>query len=224
MKSLVRYFAAFCVATVIAQLFILGLMTVKGNFTSGTFTQALALINGIDVTGAQVEKAFQKAQDVPVPTHEEILQERARASLELQNQQDAIAREKDMVNKLLADLSGKTAEFDRRRQEFYTKVDELENKLVKESLQEVQNTIEELAADQAKEQLIRMLEAERMDDVIAIVKVLDPAKRKKILNEFAEPEETDKLHDVLMRMLAGEPAASLIKDQRRSLSDNPDIQ
>lgn len=224
MKAVLRYFAAFCVATVIAQLFILGLMTVKGNFNSSTFTQALALINGIDVTGAQVEKAFQKAQELPVPTHEEVLQERARISLELQNQQDAIQREKEMLGKLLADLSSKTAEFDRRRQEFYTKVDDLEKKLVKESLQEVQKTLEQLAADQAKEQLILMLEAERMDDVIAIVKVLDPAKRKKILNEFAEPEETDKLHNVLMRMLAGEPTASLIKDQRRSLSENPDIQ
>ena len=224
MGMLTRFFAAFCVATVIAQMLIFCLMLAKGNLHSGTLTQALALINGIDVTGDQVEKAFQQAQDSPMPTHEEVLQQRAKMSLELQNQNDSIQREKDMVNKLLAELASKTSEFDRRRQDFYSKVDDLEKKLVKESLKEVQRTIEELVPDQAKEQLVRMLQAERMDDVIAIVKVLDPAKRKKILNEFAEPEETDKLHDVLMRMLAGEPTASLIKDQRRSLSDNPDLQ
>lgn len=224
MGTILRFFAAFCVATVIAQLLILGMMAAKGNLRPDTLTQALAIINGIDVTGTQVEKAFQRAQDIPVPSHEEVLKERASMSLELQNQRNAIQRERDTANKLLADLASRTAEFDRRRQEFYTKVDELEKNLLKDSLQQVQKAIEQLAADQAKDQLIRMLESDRMDDVIAIVKVLDPAKRKKILNEFAEPADTDKLHKILMQMLAGEPAASLVKDQRRSLDETAEVQ
>jgi hypothetical protein len=125
-----------------------------------------------------------------------------------------------MVSQLLTELANRNSEFDRRRQEFFTKVDEMEKKLVDESLQQVQLTIEELSPEQAKDQLIRMLAVDRLDDVVAIIKVMDPAKRKKVLGEFADREDSDKLHQMLMRMLAGEPAASVIEDQRKSLAEN----
>ena len=221
MGFLIRLFAAFCVATVIAQLLIVGLMASKGNLDATTLTQALALVNGVDVSGEQLMKTFEQARQLPTPSYDEVLKQRAQMNLELQNQQDAIGREKDMVSKMLAELISKSTEFDRRRQEFFAKVDQMEKKLVEESLQQVQRTIEELPADQAKDQLIRLLEVERMDDVVAIVKVMDPAKRKKILGEFAERAETDKLHLLLMRMLAGEPTASLIEDQRKGLAEIP---
>jgi CRISPR/Cas system CSM-associated protein Csm2 small subunit len=220
MKMLLKLCTAFCAATVIAQLIILAMMAIKGNLNSTTLTQALAIINGIDVTGDQIERVFQNASEIPVPSHEEILIERARMSVELQNQQNAIQKEKESVSQLLAELVSRNAEFDRRRQEFFAKVDQMENKLVEESLQRVQMTLEELSAEQAKDQLIRMLAAERMDDVVTIIKVMDPAKRKKVLGEFADREDTDKLHEMLMRMLAGEPMASTLKDQRKSLADS----
>jgi len=220
MGLLVRLFSACCVATVIAQSIILGMMALKGNLRPETLTQALAVINGIDVTGEQVERAFQNARDIPVPSHEEILRERARMSVELQNQQNAIQREKESASQLLSELMSRTSEFDRRRQEFFTKVDQMEQKLVEESLQQVQRTIEELSPEQAKDQLVRMLAVDRLDDVVAIIKVMDPAKRKKVLGEFADREDTDKLHEMLMRMLAGEPAASVVQDQRKSLADS----
>lgn len=220
MGMLARIFAAFCIATIVAQSIILGMMALKGNFRSETLTQALAVINGIDVTGEQVERAFQNARDLPVPSHQEVLQERARMSVELQNQLNAIQREKESVTQLLSELKSRTAEFDRRRQDFFTKVDRMEQKLVEESLQNVQRTIEELSPEQAKDQLIRMLTVDRMDDVVAIIKVMDPAKRRKVLGEFADREESDKLHQMLMRMLAGEPTAGVIQDQRRSLADS----
>ncbi|HAC92651.1 MAG TPA: hypothetical protein DCF63_18770 [Planctomycetaceae bacterium] len=221
MGMLIRMFAAFCVATVIAQLLILGIVAAKGNLRSDTVTQAIALVNGIDATGSQLEEALRRAENRPSPTHEEIVQERAKQSLDLQNQLAAITREKDMVSKLLADLTSRNAEFDRRRQDFFVKVDELEKKTMQESLQRVQQTIEELPPDQGKDQLIKMLAADRMEDVVAIVKVMDPGKRKKILGEFAAEKDSDKLHDMLMTMLSGQPVASLIESQRKSLNETP---
>ncbi len=224
MAIVTRFFAAFCVATVVAQILILGLMAAKGNLRSDTLTQAIALANGIDVTGQQLEKAFNKVKEAPVPSYEDVVSERAKMNIELQSLQDAINREKEMVVQMQSDLSARVAEFDRRRQEFFTKLDEMDNKLATESLLQVQHTIEELAPNQAKSQLVRMLDDQRIDDVVAIVKTLDAGKRKKILAEFADGEEGDKLHEMLMRMLAGEPTASLVKDSRKNSPEGRDVQ
>jgi hypothetical protein len=85
MRMIAKLFSAFCVATIIAQLIILGMMAAKGNLRTDTFTQVLAVVNGIDVTGHQVENAFRNAREMPLPTHDEVLRERAQMSLELQN-------------------------------------------------------------------------------------------------------------------------------------------
>jgi citrate synthase len=219
MGLLIRGFAAACVATIIAQLIIVGIMAFKGNLHADTVTQALALVNGIDVTGSQLEKVVQKAQDQPVPTHDEVLRKRALLSQELQMKQDSLSRQEETIKKQWLDLKSQTVEFDRRRQDFYTKVEEIEKKLVDEGTKQMQATFEELAPDQAKEQLLLMLADERMDDVVALIKVTSPTKRKKILGEFIDKEDATNLHKVLMRMLDGEPASSLISDARDSLAN-----
>ena len=100
-------------------------------------------------------------------------------------------------------------------------IDEQAKKLADASMQQVQQTIEELAPEQAKEELLRMLADERMDDVVAIIKVMSPVKRKKILGEFTDKEDADKLHQVLMQMLEGGPMADLLKKARENSADNP---
>lgn len=219
MGFIIRSFAAFCVATVIAQLIIVGIMAAKGNLHKETVTQALALINGIDVTGANLEKVVKTTSEQPAPTYEEVLRQRAMMSQELQLRQDALTRESDELKKSWAEFKAERGNFDRRREEFFAKVDEIEKKFVNDSLQQVQRTIEELAPDQAKEQLLKMLEKDRMDDVVAITQVMSPAKRKKILGEFTEGVESTKLHEVLMRMLEGEPVSSLISTTRKKASE-----
>ncbi|MFO0942214.1 MAG: hypothetical protein U0930_15870 [Pirellulales bacterium] len=58
-----------------------------------------------------------------------------------------------------------------------------------------------------------------MDDVVAITQVMSPAKRKKILGVFADGEESNKLHEVLMRMLESEPYSGLISATRNKDSE-----
>lgn len=204
MGFLVRMFSAFCVATVIALMIVVGIMAAKGNLHRETLTQALALVNGIDVTGASLEKVVQSTQEQPSPTWEEVLRERAMMSQELQMRQDALARESESLKKLWLEFKEKETAFDRRREEYFAKVAENEKKMIDERLQQVERTIEELAPDQAKEQLVQMLAIDRMDDVVAIIQVMPPAKRKKILGEFTDQADATKLHQVLMRMLEGD--------------------
>jgi hypothetical protein len=193
----------------------------KGNLHRETMTQALALVNGIDVTGAHLEKVVEKTQEQPMPTHDEVLRQRALMSQELQLKQDSLARSEETVKKQWTETQAAVVDFDRRRVEFFNKVDELEKKLTDTRVLQFQQTLEELAPDQAKSQLLLMLKEDRMDDVVAIIKVMAPAKRKKILGEFTTGEDADKLHQVLMEMLTGGPEADLISKARENAASNP---
>lgn len=221
MNFLIRVFAAFCMATIIAQLIILGIMAAKGNLHHDTMTQALALVNGIDVTGANLEKVVKTTQEQPLPTHEEVLEKRAMLSQVLQLQQDALARERDSLKKERSELEQALKDFDARREEFFTMKNDYEKKKGSESLQLIQKIFEDLAPDQAKEQLTQMLAKKRMEDVVAIIKVMSPAKRKKILGEFADQASADSLHGVLIRMLEGDPVGSTELAGGKKPADNP---
>ena len=85
------------------------------------------------------------------------------------------------------------------------------------SRKELQRTIEAMRPEQAKAQLLKMLDDEAMDDVVTIVKSMPVDKRKKIIAEFKEGTDADRLYEILKNILRGEPNASTIQEARNSL-------
>ncbi|MCA9190552.1 MAG: hypothetical protein KDB03_02270, partial [Planctomycetales bacterium] len=74
--------------------------------------------------------------------------------------------------------------------------------------------LESLAPDQAKDQLMKMIDSQRMVDVVAILKGMAIEKRKKVMGEFQDQAESDKLNEVLLQFLEGEPMRSVIENAR----------
>lgn len=214
MRLLLRLFVAFCVATVLAQGIILLLAGIRGNLKSETLMKTVALLNGIDISGDQLQKMFNDAKDQPVPTYEDVRDAQADKSKNLQMREDSIRRMKEQTEEMLATLRKETVDFDRRKDEFYKLLEEKEANLLDESIKEVRRTLEALAPEQAKEQCSIMIKANKIDDVVAIFKEMPLDKRKKIMSEFVGEEGNDMLNEILMRLREGEPAASLLRDAR----------
>ena len=214
MRLLVKLFVAFCVATILAQGIILGISAFHGNLKHDTMVKAIALLNGIDITGDQIRKMLDESRQVPVPTYDDVKNTRAMQDKNLQMRQESIERMKTQVDEMLAELKAETSDFDRRKDEFYVLLDKYEKEALDEGLQKVQQTIEQLSPEQAKDQLLRILKEEEIDDVVAIVKEMASDKRKKILGEFQNEEEAKQLHEILMRLRAGEPRVGVIRDAR----------
>ena len=61
-------------------------------------------------------------------------------------------------------------------------------------MKELQRTIEAMRPEQAKAQLLKMLDDEAMGDVVTIVKNMPADKRKKIIAEFKEGTDADQLY------------------------------
>lgn len=216
MKFLFRLFSAFCVATVIAQLIILGLIAARGNLHRQTMTKAIALFNGVDISGVQLRKTMDTVRAAPVPTYDDVLAARAQQNLNLEMRERSIQRYVQQLEAMQANLKRDQADFDRRKEAFYELLDQMAKQGKEGNLGEIQRTLEAIPPDQAKTLLVKMLDAEQMNDVVAIIKGMALDKRKKILGEFTSEKEVTQLYEVLNQLRLGEPTASVIDEARNA--------
>ncbi|MFO1062328.1 MAG: hypothetical protein U0892_00460 [Pirellulales bacterium] len=215
MKFLLRLFAAFCVATVLAQLIIVGMAAARGNLRQETLTKALALFNGIDVTGQQLQQAFKEAKSDPGTSYDEVLAKRAQEDLNLGMRDRAIKYAADQVELKRIALERQITDFDLRKDAFYKKLDAMEKEGKEANLGVAQKWVESMAPEQAKTLLLKMMECNQMDEVVAIVKGMANDKRKKIMDEFDQEQIKNEFHLILNQILQGQPARGLI-DQARN--------
>lgn len=215
MRMLMKLFVAFCVGTMLAQGIILAMAAARGNLNKVSVLKAVALLNGVDITGDRLQKMLEDSKQSPNPTYEDVEAERARQSKSLDMRERSILQYKRQVEELLTEHKQVIADFDRRKNEFYRYLETAEQDLANESLKEVQRTLESLSSDQAKNQIKKFLEAGQMEDVVAIVKGMPLDKRKKVLGEFTTEEEIDQLNEILTTLRQGDPKASLIDSARK---------
>ncbi|QDV27123.1 hypothetical protein [Aureliella helgolandensis] len=218
MQMLTRLFVAFCVGTVVAQAIVFAMAGARGNLKKETLVKGLALFNGIDISADQLEETLNRSRNTPNPTYEDVEQERAQQDRNLDMRQGSIKHQRDQVSAMLAELQAKSSAFDRRTKEFYELLDSKEKGLLAASLTEVKLTLEALGPEQAKDQILRMLEVDLLDDVVAIVKEMPMDKRKKIFGEFVNEadKEPEQLHKILMRLREGEPTKGVIQNARQN--------
>jgi flagellar motility protein MotE (MotC chaperone) len=216
MQLMFKLFVAFCVATVLAQGIILTMAGVSGNLTQETIFKAVALLNGIDISGERLQSMLDSYRNEPIPTYEEIRQERAERNLDLQMREESVARMRQDVDEKYSSLQALEASFDKRLNEFYEMLDREKANLLAESLQEVKRTLEAMAPDQAKDQLLMLYSQGQKEDVVAILKGMPIDKRRKIVGEFVGPEEADQLNEILRLILEGEPTSTLLDQARES--------
>ncbi len=215
MKMLLRLFGAFCVATILAQCIVLGLSAYRGNLDGDTILQGFALLNGIDITGKRLEDAIRNGREAPIPSYDDVTKERAQKSLNLDMRERSIKLAKEQLEAKQRELQLTITNFDNRKNAFYSKLDELSKGIEDTSLKDVRRTLESLPPEQSKDQLLKLIKDGQMTDVVAIVKGMPADKSKKILGEFLETEESEKLYEILRELRKGEPTKSLI-DQARN--------
>jgi flagellar motility protein MotE (MotC chaperone) len=214
MKFLLQLFGAFCVATVLAQCIVLGLSAYRGNLDGDTLLQGFALLNGIDITGKRLEDAVRNGREAPMPSYDDVTKERAQKSLNLDMRERSIRLAKEQVEAKQRELQMEIANFDNRKDAFYSKLDEMSKGIEDASLKDVRRTLESLPPEQSKDQLLKLIKDGQLADVVAIVKGMPADKSKKILGEFLEPEESEKLYEILRELRKGEPTNSLLDKAR----------
>ena len=203
-------FAAICIATVITQMIVGGYLLGSGRLNSGTMTQVIALVNGIDISGRRLQQIMRASEDREQPDFDEILEARKLQGFDLEMRLQSQQAFRDELSGMLAELQTERDRFDARVAAFRRELEEKREGAQKKGLLDVQRTLQSLDAAQAKEQLLIMYDNERVDDVVTIIQAMPTEKRKDILAEFVNKDETTKLAEILRQISDGQPTTSLI--------------
>lgn len=211
MPLALKLLAGACMGTVLTQMIIVGVCLARGTLNVDTATKMIGLLNGIDITGNQLQLALRQAESVEQPDFDEILHARAREGLDMDLRLRSQSQYHEELQAMLAQLQEQRDRFDRRRDAFALELEALRKGAEGDGMREVQRTLQALPAEQAKDQLLRIYDDGRIDDVVNIVQAMGLDKRKDILAEFVTEPDADKLHELLRRISEGEPTRSLIE-------------
>ena len=192
----------------------------KGAFRDGRAFQLLAVLQGVDLgeLRLKVERAV-NSDDAEQLSYDEVLDRRARASLDLQLRESAMDKAIEELMNLELRVKTEKDRYTTMRDSFNGRLEELEKGLQDPALMEVRRSIERMHPRQAKGVLERMIETGEPDTAVAIVRGMTPDKQGKIFKEFKPGVDEELIDEILERILSGEPEASLIQDARRKLKD-----
>lgn len=197
MSKLIQFFLWTCTAMFLGLLGILTMATVRGNFDRETLVKIVALLSGIDIQGDKLAAAIQSGKEAPVPTYDEVLDAKVKAILQSDSRSAAL----DHYKKELDDRAKRLQEDSERHNKLVAEFQKAEAQAKEakqtESQQQIREILEALDPAAAKQQLIAMLEKEQKAEVISIMKAMDADKLKKILAEFSDLADQQKISDVL---------------------------
>jgi hypothetical protein len=205
--QLVAYFA---VATLLAQILLLGVVVWKWDLTRDRLIQILALAQGVDLFVMR-ESALVKAEDVPAEqvSFAEIRATRAVKYRNLERREQALASGLAQFRTEQQKLAEERRRFTLVREAFQAELTEMREGAVAQGMDEVRRILETVKPQQAKAQLIEMLNANELDTVVALLAEMPDQKRGKIIGEFKTPQEQATIAEVLKRILEGVPNAEL---------------
>ena len=211
-------FSYFCVATVIALVTAIVAMWFKGALDEERLYRVLASLHGVDVVTMQRELIREmKAPDMEQPSAATNMDQQLLKSLDLDLRELAVSKGIESLGAIETHLQIETNRFDDLKKAYAVKLKELEDEEKATSMKELQRTMEAIRPAQAKEQFLKMIEDDAMDDVVSLLKNMAIDKRKKIIAEFKQGADAEKLYEILKNIRLGEPIVSQIEDARDKL-------
>lgn len=214
--------AAVCVATVIAEGLMLAWLHSRGKLDDKTMQKLVAVANGVELTASHAAHPADSADTAREQASlEDVARQRALKSRDLELREQALNDSAAIVKTEYAKLVDEKDRYERIKTAFRSQLDELRTGSLAENRETARSILENMKAKQAKDQVLRMVKAGEMKDVIKILSLMPGTKRKKILDEFKTDDEARTLADILKQIREGVPETNLVDEAERSL-DQPD--
>ena len=230
MKKLLRWLfpllACFCIATVIAQLVGIGYLWSQGTVNQERAYQVLAILQGVDLEAMAKEIADQgRPLDEEQAAFEQIVEQRALASFDLDLRENAYDRGMQQLSVLNAAVKDETARFDQLRTSFSTELKMLQEGARDTAIQDLQQMIETMSPSQAKDQILLILEEpatgedDPLHDILTVLRQMASSKQKKLFAEFEKDEkDAKKLHELIDQVRRGAPETTLIDEAQQGVN------
>lgn len=190
-------FIYFSVGTVITQLVIVSVIWWKGALTEEKRLRLFAHFQGVDV--------FELMQEEKALAATEQQQERSaiQQSPLLNVRNEALGIGLGQVKNAETRISGERQRYDKIRDIFDARLEELESSKIQQARATVQQTLEVIDPVLAKDLIIQILNEGGAEDATAIMVQMPADRQKKIFAEFTSPEEVRRMNEILARLRDG---------------------
>jgi hypothetical protein len=219
----------FCVATVLAQVVVLGMLWWKGAFSDDRVVAMFAALHGIhpETPGGTAAAAAKVEHAQEQPSLEDISKKRLLASLDLSLRETTLDKSLIDLRTLEHEIATDFERLAQLKEGMDKRIEQSINTVLDSSLQEWQQTLMAISPKQAKEQILKTLktapdgkDTRAMYDVVRTLKAMPLDKRKKILGEFKTAQESDTLNQILDGIRNAPVEMEMLRDSRNQLDGN----
>ena len=219
----------FCVATVLAQVVVLGMLWWKGAFSDDRVVAMFAALHGIhpETPGGTAAATAKDEHPHEQPSLDDISKKRLLASLDLSLRETTLDKSLIDLRTLEHEIATDFERLAQLKEGMDKRIEQSINTVLDSSLQEWQQTLMAISPKQAKEQILKTLktapdgkDARAMYDVVRILKAMPLDKRKKILGEFKTAQESDTLNQILDGIRNAPVEMDMLRDSRSQLDGN----
>lgn len=222
LRFAIQLFAMVAMATLLAEGIGVGYLCATGSVDKVKMLQIMAIVHGVALpnnSGADARGAGRQEPSEQV-SFEEIEKRRALEAHYLETKMMALEkglREIRMERELLSiDLD----QIKRLQTGFNKRLDTLQEQLTLEGIAQQRQIWSKIEPALAKAQIMNMVDAGEIDDVVVLLTDMPVATQAKIISEFQldNPKERDAMDEILRKIRKGLPAVTLIEDARKELS------
>lgn len=183
-----------CVATVILQATVFLVLSSRGGFTKEKRSKIQAILGGVDAQKIRADELARYEPDGDASTmalsSNHVTSERQFGITDLESK----------LESLRVGLGRERQRYDLLRSDFSERLADRESVAIQRSREDLQKILESMDSKGAREQLIVMMRAGGINDVVNILDAMPESKKRKILAEFRQPGDEDRIHELLMRL------------------------
>lgn len=213
--------ACFCVATCVAEVVMIGYVWSAWQLDRRKVVQMLAVAHGIDLAEGRSDAPPGQPPPSEQVSLEEIAKARAVHVRHLELREHALKSALDELRFEQQKLADQRKRYDKQKEEFEARLQTLQKEAEAGGTAELTSILEKVKAKQAKEQILQMLAANEINEVVTLLSGMQGSKRAKIIGEFKTPQESEKLGEVLRRIRDGVPKADLAKETEKQIQPSP---
>lgn len=157
-------FVYLSIATVIAESAVLAVMWAQGRLTQERMLQLLSVAYDVDLYSMrrELEAEAQPIKEAQV-SYDEVIKTRRELNLDLDLREISSEKGLNDIRQLQELLSQQRVQYDKVKDEFDQRLNEIQLGAADQALQDVQHQLESVRAQLAKDQILRILDAEAID-------------------------------------------------------------
>jgi HD superfamily phosphohydrolase len=210
--------AYFCIATILAQGVMIGYLWSSGRVDARRFAKAAAVLQGLNIDASTLATSSTD-DDATVRTVSlsDIDESRATRLRQLELREQSLLNGLKQIRFERDKLTEERDRFERVYEKFKEQLAKDKVDALAKGNENARLLLESIKPKQAKELIMKMLEAEEIEQVVTMFGAMPIAKRAKIAAEFKTEEEAQKLDEIVRRIRQGLPEAAIIEDAQRQL-------